>query len=174
VSNGRQLRLIGEVVDALDEAGIEFWLRGGWALDFHLGDVTREHDDVDLVAWLADGRRIQALLEPLGYVDAPLPNDRPELGLRLRKDDEEVAFVFVECAADGSVVTRGYEQWPWPAGMLEEPPRTLRGLTCRPLTAHALLDELETHAEWSGHPLRPKDAASLESLRRLVGERGQP
>jgi hypothetical protein len=174
VSNDSQLRLIGEVVDALDEAGIELWLRGGWALDFHLGEVTREHDDVDLVAWLADGPRIQALLEPLGYVPAPLPNDRPELGLRLRKDDEEVAFVFVECARDGSLVTRGYEQWPWPAGMLEEPPRTLHGLTCRSLTAHALLDELETHADWSGHPLRPKDAGSVESLRRLVGEREQP
>jgi Aminoglycoside-2''-adenylyltransferase len=168
MSNDTQLRLIDELVHVLADAEVDFWLRGGWALDFHLGEVTREHDDVDLVAWLADGERIRALLGPLGYVHAPLPNDRPELGLRLRKDSEEVAFVFVERTKGGALVTRGYEQWPWPDAMLEEPPRTLGGTSCRVLTAHALLDEKETYLDWSGRPPRPKDLESSELLRRLV------
>jgi hypothetical protein len=168
VSNDVQLRLIRELVEVLGAAEVEFWLRGGWALDFHLGEVTREHEDVDIVAWLEGGEHIRTLLEPVGYVHAPLPNDRPELGLRLRKDGEEVAFVFVERTEDGTLVTRGYEKWPWPSGMFEEPPRTLQGATCRVLTAHALLDGTERHQEWSGRPPRPKDIASTEVLRRLV------
>jgi hypothetical protein len=168
VNNDVQLRLIRELVNVLGEAGIEFWLRGGWALDFHLGEVTREHEDVDLVAWPAESERIRALLEPLGYVHAPHPNDRRELGLRLQKDGEEVAFWFVERTDTGAVVTRGYERWPWPNGMLDGPPRALRGTACRVLTEHALLDEKETYEGWSGRPLRPKDVASLELLRQLV------
>jgi hypothetical protein len=168
VSNDLQLRLIRELADVLGGAGVEFWLRGGWALDFHLGEVTREHADVDLVAWLQDGETIRALLEPLGYVHSPLPTDRPELGLRLRKDGEEVSFVYVERSAAGTVVTRGYEKWPWPDGMLDEPPKILQGATCRVLTAHTLLDSVERHHEWSDKPLRPKDVATGEVLRRLV------
>ena len=168
MSNDTQLRLIEELVEVLGDAEVDFWLRGGWALDFHLGEVTREHDDVDLVAWLADGERIRALLEPHGYVHAPEPNDRPELGLRLRKDGEEVAFVFVERTEAGALVTRGYEKWPWPGTMLDESPRTLQGRTCRVLTAHALLDEKEAHREWSGRPPRPKDLAASELIRGLI------
>jgi hypothetical protein len=171
MSNDTQLRLIDELVDVLGDAEVDFWLRGGWALDLHLGEATREHDDVDLVAWLADGERIRALLEPLGYVHAPEPNDRPELGLRLRKDGEEVAFVFVERTGTGTLVTRGYEEWPWPDAMFEEAPRTLLGTTCRVLTAHALLDEKETYLDWSGRTPRPKDLESTELLRGLVGRR---
>lgn len=168
MSNKIQLRLIRELADVLGAAGVEFWLRGGWALDFHLGEVTREHEDVDLIAWLEDGERLRALLEPLGYVHAPEPNDRPELGLRLRKDGEEVAFVFVERSKAGALVTRGYEKWPWPSRTFDDSPRTLQGVTCRVLTVDALLDGTERHHEWSGSPPRPKDIASLELLRRLV------
>jgi hypothetical protein len=32
VSNEIQLRLIRELADVLGAAGLEFWLRGGWAL----------------------------------------------------------------------------------------------------------------------------------------------
>jgi hypothetical protein len=173
VSNDVQLRLIRELADVLGAAGVEFWLRGGWALDFHLDTVTREHEDVDLVAWLRDGDTIRAMLEPLGYVHSPLPNDRLELGLRLRKDDEEVAFVFVERSGADALVTRGYEKWPWPDGMLDGPPKILQGATCRALTAHALLDSVERHHEWSGKPLRPKDIATREVLRRVVQEHDQ-
>jgi hypothetical protein len=34
----RQLNLIGETVDLAESAGVEVWLRGGWAMDFFLGE----------------------------------------------------------------------------------------------------------------------------------------
>lgn len=168
MANDVQLRLIREIVDVFGGAGIDFWLRGGWALDSHLGEVTREHEDVELVAWLTDNARIRALLEPLGYVHVPRPNDRPEIGLRLEHDGEEVGFVFLVRTPQATLVTRGYEGWPWPQGMLDDRPRSLRGVTSRVLTVQALLDETETYAEWSGREPRSKDVASLALLRRLV------
>ena len=38
-----QLSAITEVLNAANELGIEVWLRGGWAMDFYLGQITREH-----------------------------------------------------------------------------------------------------------------------------------
>ena len=55
----------------LRDAGIEYWLFGGWAVDFHVGSVTRPHDDVDLAVWLADVPRIAELLEADGWRHAP-------------------------------------------------------------------------------------------------------
>jgi hypothetical protein len=55
----------------LDEAGIEYWLFGGWAVDFYAGSVTRPHDDVDIAVWLADVPRIAELLERDGWRHAP-------------------------------------------------------------------------------------------------------
>ena len=167
--NDVQLALIAEVVATLARKRVDLWLRGGWALDFLLGDVTREHDDIDFVAWLCDAEPISEALEPLGYQRAPLPNDRPEHGLRLTKDGEEVAFVFIERGPDGALVTRDYERWPWSESTIEGPWRCLRGVACRVMSPDSLLDEKERYVEWSGRLPRPKDLHSMELLREIVG-----
>ncbi|MFF4898183.1 nucleotidyltransferase domain-containing protein [Streptomyces sp. NPDC001068] len=46
----RQLRLTGETVEIAKALGVEVWLRGGWAVDFFIGEVTRDHADID---WFA-------------------------------------------------------------------------------------------------------------------------
>ena len=58
----RQFRLLAEIARTLDEAGIAFWLRGGWALDFLVGRIRHDHADIDLVAWLADRDAIDGAL----------------------------------------------------------------------------------------------------------------
>jgi hypothetical protein len=40
---------------------------GGWAVDFAVGDMTRQHRDVDFVIWEVDLPRITELLRFLGY-----------------------------------------------------------------------------------------------------------
>ncbi|MCF3119016.1 hypothetical protein IPZ68_04730 [Streptomyces arenae] len=35
----RQLRIIAEVMDVAETHGISVWLRGGWAMDFFLGQM---------------------------------------------------------------------------------------------------------------------------------------
>ena len=56
-----------QIVDRLEGQGIEVWLDGGWGVDALLGEQTREHDDLDLVAELRHSARIVELLGELGY-----------------------------------------------------------------------------------------------------------
>jgi lincosamide nucleotidyltransferase A/C/D/E len=60
----------GEVVrllELLEAAGIDVWLDGGWGVDALLERQLREHDDLDLVAELADARRLTEVLDHAGY-----------------------------------------------------------------------------------------------------------
>ena len=43
-----QLRALSHLDELFGQHGIEYWLFGGWAVDFHAGKVTRPHDDLDL------------------------------------------------------------------------------------------------------------------------------
>ncbi|BBH70441.1 hypothetical protein ACTI_71260 [Actinoplanes sp. OR16] len=72
----RQLAAIAEVA----ALGIPVWLRGGWAMDFFLGYVSRPHRDVDWFAWAADADRIAAAL-----TDASVPPVLAEELVALRK-----------------------------------------------------------------------------------------
>ena len=54
-----------QVVEQLEENGVEVWLDGGWGVDALLGRETREHDDLDLVAELRHSVRIVELLTGL-------------------------------------------------------------------------------------------------------------
>ena len=58
----RQFRLLAEIAAAFDAAGIPVWLRGGWALDFLLGRIRRDHADIDRVAWREDSDAISEAL----------------------------------------------------------------------------------------------------------------
>jgi lincosamide nucleotidyltransferase A/C/D/E len=49
-----------EVLRRLDDAGIEWWIDGGWAVDALLSQVTREHDDLDLAVPRAQIETLEA------------------------------------------------------------------------------------------------------------------
>src|SRR2546426_10601110 len=51
-----------EIIGRLDDAGIEWWIHGGWALDALLGAETRPHDDLDLAVTRAHVERLEATL----------------------------------------------------------------------------------------------------------------
>uniref|UniRef100_UPI003978CD8B nucleotidyltransferase domain-containing protein n=1 Tax=Salmonella sp. SAL4443 TaxID=3159898 RepID=UPI003978CD8B len=70
----RQLSALADVASVLDQEGLEYWLFGGWAVDFYAGRITRPHFDVDLAVWLDDFPRIAAVLERSGWRHAPDPD----------------------------------------------------------------------------------------------------
>ena len=69
--NDEQLISLAHVHELLEGSGIDYWLFGGWAVDFYAGDVTRAHDDIDVAVWLKDHDRIAKLLAADGWVHAP-------------------------------------------------------------------------------------------------------
>jgi hypothetical protein len=64
---GQQLAALARVHELLERRGIEYWLFGGWAVDFHVGSVTRAHDDIDIAVWAEDHDRIASLVAADGW-----------------------------------------------------------------------------------------------------------
>jgi len=56
-----------DVLRCLERRGAVVWLDGGWAVDALLGEQTRPHDDLDLVASLEDVASIHESLKERGY-----------------------------------------------------------------------------------------------------------
>jgi lincosamide nucleotidyltransferase A/C/D/E len=55
------------VLDALQARGLRVWLDGGWGVDALLGEMTRQHEDVDLVVELEAVPDVLDSLETLGF-----------------------------------------------------------------------------------------------------------
>jgi hypothetical protein len=158
-----QLKLISEIADLFRRARFRFWLRGGWALDFLIGEVTRTHSDIDLVTWSRHAGRIRRMLEASGYEVATVTD---QAAIHFAKNGQDVAFAFIEKDKQGRFVTPGREFWPWPP--FPEALKTLNGIACRTMSAAALLEEKENYEKYSGRPPRTKDLKSIETLRSLV------
>jgi hypothetical protein len=52
-----QLATLARVHELLTENAIDYWLFGGWAVDFHARAVTRQHADIDMAIWSMDALR---------------------------------------------------------------------------------------------------------------------
>jgi hypothetical protein len=70
-SNQEQLAALAQTHELLTRARVDYWLFGGWAVDFHVGSITRSHDDIDVAVWLNDHERIAGLLGAEGWKHAP-------------------------------------------------------------------------------------------------------
>src|SRR3979411_159303 len=67
----QQLAALAQTHELLTRGGIDYWLFGGWAVDFHVGSITRSHDDIDVAVWLDDDERIGSILEAEGWKHDP-------------------------------------------------------------------------------------------------------
>ena len=76
----QQLSALAEVGNILDRSGFRYWLFGGWGVDFHVGAVTREHDDIDLAVRVDEAQAIGALLEADGWRHAPTGDEDGGIG----------------------------------------------------------------------------------------------
>jgi hypothetical protein len=57
-----------DLLSHFEARGIAVWVDGGWAVDALLGEQTRPHDDLDLVARLEQSAAIEDALAERGYV----------------------------------------------------------------------------------------------------------
>ncbi len=148
----RQLTALGAACELLEEAGIAYWLFGGWAVDFYAGSVTRAHDDVDLAVWLEELPRIAELLEGDGWRHAPLEDE--DGGTGYERGGVRLELMYLVGDGDGSVFTplrHGRAQWP--ARAFAEDVRELRGVRSRVMA----LAELAAGKSWPRDD--PEDAA---------------
>ena len=159
-----QLLAIGSLGEALDNVGIDYWLFGGWAVDFLVGDVTRPHDDIDVAAWRRDYDAIKSTLVAAGWEHTPTAEDA--VGTRYRRRTAQVEFTFVE-PGDGGRVTVPLPSGPvtWSSQPFGDIRATLLGVTCRTIPL-AVLTEGKSRPR-DGAAEAAKDRADLEALSRL-------
>ncbi len=167
-----QLKLIAEVTSLLTAATIPHWLFGGWAVDFLVGEVTRPHSDVEFAVWRSDFSSVRSLLERRGYTEQA--GDSSPEAVNLRKSGQVVRFIFIERNQRGEVITPGpWSDWPWPEGSFGGVRGRLGSIELPVVSIQGQIDTKENyHRHPAGGPLRPKDRADLEHLRRLA-DKGQ-
>ena len=71
-----------EIVATLEQAGIDLWLDGGWAIDALVGKRTRQHEDLDVVV---DLNEVETIKQELGARGFEVTGD--ELPTRLAMKD---------------------------------------------------------------------------------------
>ncbi|WP_336111056.1 nucleotidyltransferase domain-containing protein [Streptomyces sp. PTD9-10] len=110
----RQLMLIAHDLEAARGDGIELWLRGGWAMDFFLGEVTRDHGDIDWFAWAWDAPRLATVPARAGH--RPVPGPPADLRLDFAKDGLDSSFTLLDRDAQGRITVAGgpWAGTPWP------------------------------------------------------------
>ncbi|TDD57320.1 amino acid transporter [Nonomuraea terrae] len=59
------------VLALLREAGCEVWVAGGWGIDALVGEVTREHGDLDLLHRVEQEPLLITALENAGFAEQP-------------------------------------------------------------------------------------------------------
>jgi hypothetical protein len=167
-SNAVQWQLITDINHLFARSNIDVWLRGGWALDFLLGKVTRTHSDIDFVTWKKDSATVRQLLSDNGYTF------QRDIGSQMdfTRLNQDISVVYIGTTPAGQIYAPDIPDWIWLDGVLDYPPQHLNGLCYRVLSPQQLLDNKLGYQSAKGTPLRAKDKVSIDKLRRLIASSG--
>jgi hypothetical protein len=156
-----QLEAIERLDAALTGARIDYWLFGGWAVDFWVGRVTREHDDIDAAAWRADYDALGGALGAAGWRHTPAEDE--VVGTRYTWAGAVLELTFVEQRADGAIVIPfpGHEI-VWTVEPFGDERRTLRGVGARTIPLDLLRRGKETPRDAPDEAA--KDRADADAL----------
>jgi hypothetical protein len=164
-----QLRVIRDVVAALQAADISAWLFGGWGLDARIGRITREHGDVEFWVERVHAERSKALLVEAGAT--ALPTQPPEEACEYAWDDVLFSTAYFDRQSDGSFSQPlgRFSDWLFPPGSFGEEPVTLDGTPVLAMSVSGMLAMKEQFPSLrNGRPWRQKDITDIEILRGLA------
>jgi Aminoglycoside-2''-adenylyltransferase len=159
-----QLKILGEINAIFSSLQARSWLRGGWAIDFLLGQITRTHSDIDLVTWVLHRGQLEQALVDAGFKYVPVS----EFQTDFLKDDIDISFVYLSRAKDGRIIANGIPKWVWRSDALPTKRFNLHGISALVLSPHQLLENLQIYEQGTGRKLRPKDIESIKVIRRII------
>jgi hypothetical protein len=162
-----QLAALGRLHDQFVRRGIEYWVFGGWAVDFHVGHITRLHADIDVAIWQADFELVDRLLRLDGWIRVPQPGEDGYTGYGNGPHHLDLAFLARD--ADGVVFTPLEEgRGTWSDGAFGRDQLELNGTRARVVTAASLVaDKSERRDDASA---ARKDRADVAALGGLPGD----
>jgi lincosamide nucleotidyltransferase A/C/D/E len=151
------------ILDRLDAAGVGAWLDGGWAVDAVLGEVTRPHQDLDLIVELDDVETMRRVLAGGAF---ELVRGDPASNFVLRDGREreiDVHPVRFDAGGDGIYRMANGRDWTFPAA----------GFAGRGLVAgrhvHCLTADVQMLCHSTGYEPDAIDAQDMRLLHERLG-----
>lgn len=163
-----QLKTLSEISIIFEKLNMEFWLRGGWAIDFLLGKITRQHSDIDVVTWITNREKLENALIKAGYKQMSIREQFRNRQSDFLKDNVDVKFGYLTYV-DESLIMNGLPEWVWQSDSLLSQYYQLHGITTRVLHPKQLLEEKEIY-EKIGRPHRQKDEKSKKILYSILSD----
>lgn len=163
MNEAQQLDAMASLHGMLDSAGIEYWVFGGWAVDLHVGVVTRPHGDLDVAIWLDDHVRVSGLLQAGGWTHTPAPGEDGSTLYERGVVRLELAFLAQD--PDGVVYTPLRDgRGTWADGSFGSDVGEVGGVRARVIGRDAL--KAEKSAAHDDPTTTAKDRADLAALER--------
>jgi hypothetical protein len=159
-----QIAAVGQIHSLLRHQGIDYWLFGGWAVDFHAGRVSRSHGDIDVAIWISDRDRVDRLLRGAGWRHTPQPGE--DGYTQYVRDGAQLDLAFLARDPSGSIYTPASDEpGLWPDGTFGDDMAELQGVRACVISVAALRSD---KAEWRSDPItRAKDQADVAVLDHL-------
>jgi len=168
--NSRLIELIIDVKAELDSRALGWWLFGGWGLDAQLGEVTRNHGDIEFWTERSDADLVRDALLAIG---AQLVGTQPvEESREFVRNGVSFSSAFFDCNDDGTFGVQGrWSDWIFPPGSFGDSTGTLQGHTVPTMSAEGMLAMKEQYASLrNGGPLRDKDVRDIAVLQTLIDQ----
>jgi hypothetical protein len=165
VPQDEQLVALASLHERFRDERLEYWLFGGWAVDFHAGEVTRAHDDLDIAVWAEDLSRVSGALQADSWTHTP---EEGEDGYTaFERDGVHLEVAFLACDEHGDVFTplRNGDRGDWPDRAFGNDVRELYGVRARIVALGAL--KADKLAARSDPAVAAKDAADAATMSRI-------
>lgn len=153
-----------EIADALSDAGVHWWLNGGWAVDSLLGSQSRLHEDLDICVDIADGgeERATVVLERLGY-EVVRSRARSGMNMPIRRvmrnsAGRAIDLILVQRSGGGEPPD---PETGWPVPQLDEGDVTVGQLDGRVLPTLSLAAQLRAREVFTPGRRERRDVARL-------------
>lgn len=155
-----QLKAIEKLHQHFEANHIDYWLFGGWAVDFHLGSVSRSHSDIDVAIWYKDVKRI---VDVMKLYDWKMIEDENEGVLVFKREPILAEFALLEVNSKGRVYTPTTDgQALWPENAFGDDARIMEGVTAHVISLAALIEDKS--AGYGGEVTQTKDREDLTRL----------
>jgi hypothetical protein len=164
-----QLQVITSVTKALGAAGISAWLFGGWGLDARIGQITREHGDVEFWVERVDAERSKAVLVTSGAI--ALTTQPPAESCEFSWGGTDFSTAYFDRRANGafSQPDGRWSDWLFPPDSFPAEAESLEGSRVLAMSAAGMLAMKEQYPHLrNGRPWRPKDIADIMTLKALI------
>lgn len=162
-NSSEQLAALAELDLWLASQDVDYWLFGGWAVDFHAGRITRAHGDIDIAVWSDDSKRLARLLRQRAWVH------RPGVGedgyTCYERDGLQLEIAFLARDEEGNIYTPLRDgRGEWPADSFGDEVAQLLGVRVRVVGRESLIADKSIIR--SDAVIAAKDRADLASLMR--------